>query len=97
MPKGKKFDAAEKHFLKQKESLDRTIKLLRKQVQEISADRTHFARRCELLEEENKLLRGECEELRKLHGLLDSDVKALVQKADSVNAVTGLLRMVGTI
>ena len=92
MPRGKKFDAAEKHFLKQKEVLDRTIRDLRQQLQAMTKDRDHFARRSQQLAEEVELLKRRNDELQKLHGLSDSDVKELLKKAESVNAVTGILR-----
>ena len=97
MPKGKKFDAAEKHFLKQKEGLDRTIRQLRQDLENMTTDRNRFQRRYALAQEELDILKRKNEELMKLHGLSDSDVRPLIQKADSVNAVTGLLRMAGTI
>lgn len=96
MPKGKKYTAAEKHFLEQKATLDKTIKFLRQEVQTITTDRNHFARRCEELEKENALLKQRCDELQKLHGLSDSDVRELIKKAESMNCVTGLFRMAST-
>ena len=58
----------------------------------MTKDRDHFARRSQQLAEEVELLKRRNDELQKLHGLSDSDVKELLKKAESVNAVTGILR-----
>lgn len=87
MPRGKKFDAAEKHFLKQKEVLDRTIKGLRQELQAMTEDRNRFARRYESEKQAREELQKRYDAIKETEGLSESDVRALVKKADSINAI----------
>lgn len=97
MPKGKKFDAAEAHFLKQKEKLDKQIKELRAQLHTAIDDRNRFSHRWELAMAENDELKKQIEALQKLHGLSQKDVQALVRSTESVNTVTELLKLGGVL
>lgn len=92
MPKGKKYDAAEKHFLKQKEVLDRTIRQLREQVATMATAKMADDAKIGRLEDENAKLKQANAALQKTAGLTDSEVRSLVKNAESMNVVSGLLR-----
>ena len=93
MPKGKKFDAAEKHFMKQKDSLDRTIKALQKDLQDMTEDRNRISRSYERELKENELLKERIQALeavlKETQGLSESDIRTLVKKAEAVATVAG--------
>lgn len=93
MPKGKKFEAAEKHFLKQKKELDSTISTQRQLLENAIEDRNRIQNQLAMYQKECELLRKENAELKKLKGLSDSDVRTLIKKADSINAAASLLKM----
>ena len=93
MPRGKKFEAAEKHFLKQKKELDSTIRTQRQLLENAIEARNRIQNQLAMYQKECALLRKENEELKKLKGLSDSDVRTLIKKADSINAVDSLLKM----
>ena len=94
MPKGKKFDAAEKHFLKQKENLDRIIRGLRTEVQTQDKEIKRLARLLELERNENLHLQLKNQALQETAGLTDSEVRTLVKKAEALNAIGGVMAAV---
>ena len=90
MPKGKKFDAAEKHFLSQKEKLDRTIRDLRSALERCTKEKKELSRQLELERRENSYLRQKLEVLESTAGLTRSEVRDLVNRAQSLNAIAGV-------
>lgn len=95
MPRGKKYDAAEKHFLKQKEVLDKRCLSLSKQCAEYGREVRELSKQLKGVQAENEKLRRELDALKELHGLSDSDVRTLIRQAEDRNMVTGMLKHLG--
>lgn len=95
MPRGKKYDAAEKHFLKQKEVLDKRCLALSKQCAEYGKEVRELSKQLKDAQAENERLRAGLDALKELHGLSDSDVRTLIRQAESRNMVTGMLKHLG--
>ena len=91
MAKGKKYEAAEKHFLKEEAKLKRQIK----EAKDVSA---RLAEECKLLMAENERLKAEAKKLRqanaelmKTANLSEAEVQELVKRSEALTMLTGLL------
>lgn len=91
MPRGKKYDAAEKHFsgelarlLKKIKSQQENIFLLEVKTRELEQRLAQFQAKNDALTAENKML-------RKMAPLSDADVRVMVENAKVLNSVTSLL------
>lgn len=98
--KGKKYTAAERHFLEQKERLDKANKHLRDSLEQAQAQLQVKTKEAEALRKENQELSKENQELRQrleylqnLHGLSSADVRAAVEKDRTLAETCRLLRM----
>lgn len=80
MAKGKKFDAAEKHFAKERERLDKEIKYLKQQLENAHRDTRLFRSRLELYERENEELKNWIERLLEYTELSKDDIKQACEK-----------------
>lgn len=91
MPKGKKFDAAEKHF--EKKCIE-----WRKQVREIERSNKEYKEKYLLMFEElekikmeNEKLKQENEEIMKLKDMTKEDVRTLIKAKESVNRLDSMM------
>lgn len=78
--KGKKFDAAEKHFEKKRVALEKQIKELREQLENAHRDTRLFRTRLEFCERENEELKQWIERLLEYTELSKEDIKAACEK-----------------
>lgn len=95
MPKGKKFDAAEKHFAKEREKLNKEIKDLKQQVENAHRDTYHFKAQAEFLERENEELKNWIERLLEYTELSKEDIKAACEKDKSMGEAVKWLTKFG--
>lgn len=95
MPRGKKYNAAEKHFLKQKEALDKQL-LASRNLCGIYDSKIRRLEK-ELAEAKGEITRltQENDTLKELHGLSQSDVRELIRKAEGINAIHGVFKFMG--
>ena len=80
MSKGKKFDAAEKHFAKERERLNKQIKSLEEQLANAHRDTNLFRSRAEFYERENEELKNWVERLLEYTELSKEDIKQACEK-----------------
>lgn len=80
MSKGKKFDAAEKHFEKKRVQYEKRIKELKQQLEYAHRDTRLFRSRSEFLERENEELKNWIERLLEYTELSKEDIKAACEK-----------------
>lgn len=80
MAKGKKFDAAEKHFTKERERLTKQIKDLSEQLENAHRDTRLFRSRAEFYERENAELKNWVERLLEYTELSKEDIKQACEK-----------------
>mgnify|MGYP003288453041 CR=1 FL=1 len=78
--KGKKFDAAEKHFEKKRVAYEKQIKELKEQLERAHRDTNHFRSRAEFYERENDELKHWIERLLEYTELTKEDIKAACEK-----------------
>ncbi len=90
MAKGKKFDAAEKHF--EKKCVE-----WRKQIRELEQSNKDYTKRIfdlcdemEKLQMENEGLRQQNEALMELKDMSKEDVRTLIKSKESVNRLSGM-------
>ena len=91
MAKGKKFDAAEKHF--EKKCVE-----WRKQIRELEQSNKDYAKKLfglcheiEKLQMENEGLRQQNEALMELKDMSKEDVRTLIKSKESVNRLSGMM------
>lgn len=92
MPKGKKFNAAEKHFANEQARLWKRIKGLEDHIFLLERENQKLKNELFQLQEENNAFAAENKVLRQMTPLSNDDVKELVQRARSMNMVTSLLK-----
>ena len=80
MAKGKKFDAAEKHFEKKRVQYEKRIKDLNQQLENAHRDTRYFRSRYEFLQRENEELKNWIERLLEYTELSQEDIKAACEK-----------------
>ena len=95
MPKGKKFDAAEKHFAKEREKQNKEIKSLREQLENAHRDTRLFRSRAEFYERKTEELENWVERLLEYTELSKEDIKAACEKDKSMGEALKWLRMFG--
>ena len=78
--RGKKFDAAEKHFLKKQEIYERKIRYLENQIKELSDKNEEQKDYIDRLELTNKELREMLNQLLEYTKVSEADVKRYVKK-----------------
>lgn len=91
MPKGKKFDAAQKHFQEKEQRLNRMMRAYEHQANEATAKAEALQSENEQLRMENAKLTMINQQLQELHNLSDADIKALLDRAHSLNTLTSLM------
>lgn len=88
MEHGKKFNAAEKHFLKQKEKLDKELKLARAARDAAEATANKAVEEADTLRRENEQLRAQMDKLREAVNMSPEDFQAYLKTtADSASAI----------
>ena len=80
MAKGKKFDAAEKHFEKKRVQYEKRIKDLNQQLENAHRDTRHFRSQYEFLQRENEELKNWIERLLEYTELSKEDIIAACEK-----------------
>lgn len=80
MAKGKKFDAAEKHFEKKRVQYEKRIKDLNLQLENAHRDTRYFRSQYEFLQRENEELKNWIERLLEYTELSKEDIKAACEK-----------------
>lgn len=78
--KGKKFDAAEKHFEKKRIKLENEIKSLKTQLDSAHRDTNHYRSLYEITARENEELKEWIERLLEYTELSKEDIKAACEK-----------------
>lgn len=78
--RGKKFDAAEKHFEKKRIKYEAEIKSLKSQVENAHRDTRHFRSLYEITARENEELKEWIERLLEYTELSKDDIKAVCEK-----------------
>lgn len=91
MPKGKKFYAAEKHFIKKEEKLRKEIKELQSKMCELSEKNQELEKALTNANEQLDLLRRENSTLKETSSLSEVELKALIEKVDREKQVETLL------
>lgn len=80
MPKGKKFDAAEKHFKKKEEEYQRRIKELENTIKQLKINMHHLGTEAALVKSENDLLKDWVERLLAYTELPKEDIRAVCEQ-----------------
>lgn len=97
MPKGKKFNAAEKHFLKKEETLRREIKDLQEILRNTQQTLERTLAMQSRLIAENASLKQERDQLLGLQGLSSEEIRQLIKdehcKAESFSAINTLCKI----
>ena len=92
MAKGKKFDAAEKHFEKQCVEWRKRIRELEHVNKELHMKLRSLCDEMEKLQKENESLRQQNETLMELKNMSVDDVKTLIESKESINEWSGVLK-----
>lgn len=92
MPKGKKFDAAEKHFMEKKVKLEKELKEARARTIEAveKADRLQIEN--DALRKENEQLKSAAEMFAKANNLSPEDLKALLESSKRQAEFVGMFK-----
>lgn len=97
MGKGKKFNAAEKHFEKKRIQYEKRIKSLEQQLESAHRDTRHFRSKFEFLERENEELKNWVERLLEYTELSEEDIKAACEKDKKAAEALSWLNKFGVI
>lgn len=99
MPRGKKFNAAEKHFKEKEEVYQRKIRHLEEVVSQLQTDMNRLAGENGRLLAENDSLNGWVERLLTYTELSKDDIKAVCEqdkkRGEALSAFTGMMKMFG--
>lgn len=95
MLKGKKFDAAEKHFEKQKIEWRRKIRDLETQLQEALTKLYRLTETVQKLEQENERLKQTNQQLMKLKNVTDEEVQQMVKISSLAGNLNSAFTAVG--
>lgn len=93
MPKGKKFDAAEKHFKEKERRLNRLIDVHSNAAKEAYAQIDKLKAENEALKKEMEEVKAINEQLKQLHNLSDDDIKTLLQRSRSLNTFSAMMNI----
>lgn len=100
MPKGKKFDAAEKHFEKKRQEYENTIKRLNNTLKESRAETIKYKTAYENVIGENEQLKAWIERLLEYTELSIEDIKEACEKdkqmGEAAKMLTGLMKFTGS-
>jgi hypothetical protein len=94
MPKGKKFDAAEKHFEKERLRLNRENNSLRKLLSELIKKNRDLSERVDSLEDENRRLNDWVERLLEFTEMSKEDIKKVVEHEKSTGGLIDILKSI---
>lgn len=94
MPKGKKFDAAEKHFKEKERKLKHLIDVHSNAAKEAYAQIDALKAENEALKKEMEEVKSINEQLKQLHNLSDDDIKALLQRSRSLNTFSEMMHTI---
>ena len=92
MAKGKKFDAAKKHFEKQCVEWRKRIRELEHVNKELHMKLRSLCDEMEKLQKENESLRQQNETLMELKDMSADDVKTLIKSKESINNLSGMIK-----
>ena len=92
MPKGKKFDAAEKHFEKQRVEWRQKIRVLEVQLQEEMARTCQLVKEIQELKKENEQLKQANQQLMKLKDLTPEQLHDLEENSKLAGTLNVFLR-----
>ena len=90
--KGKKFDAAEKHFLKKEEVYRKKISALEKEVAEKSKLLADVEEKVQNLESENEQMKDWVDRLLKYTELSQADIKKVCEKDKAIASLLEVLK-----
>lgn len=94
MPKGKKFDAAEKHFHKKEQELRKRIKFLENVIDQMNKEWNKLQLEYRQLKKENEKLTEVINQLMKTQNLSEEDVQALLAHTKHLNKVYEVMEAV---
>lgn len=95
MAKGKKFDAAEKHFEKKCVEWRKQIRELEQHNKENHKRIFDLCDEIEKLQMENKRLREQNETIMELKDMSKEDIRTLIKSKESVNQLSSLMNFMG--
>lgn len=87
MPKGKKFDAAEKHFYEKEQKLRQRIKFLDGVINQMNEERNILQKANKQLKLDNEKLAEANSQLMKIQNLSEEDVQELLAHTKHLNKV----------
>jgi predicted nuclease with TOPRIM domain len=89
--KGKKFDAAEKHFQEKELKLRREMRQIAERMTEVSSINSQFAAKNKVLEKENAEIKERYRKLLEYSKLSESDITAALKRDKAVTQLAGLV------
>lgn len=89
--RGKKFTAAEKHFLEKEMKLRKFIKQLEESKTNAESKSIELERQNKALQSEVERLTAENEKFKEISGLSEKDLKLLIDSAKNAKMIRGLL------
>ena len=95
MPRGKKFDAAEKHFEKKKTQLEKEVKYYQSENSRLNKENETLKLCNGLLRDENDRLNQWVERLLEYTELSKEDIKEACEKDKHIGSVLGAVRAIG--
>ncbi len=96
MPKGKKFDAAEKHFYEKEQKLRQRIKFLDGVINQMNEEWNILQKENKQLKLDNEKLTEANSQLMKIQNLSEEDVQALLVRAKHLNEVYEIIEAINT-
>ena len=93
MPKGKKFDAAEKHFQEKEKQYQNQIKSLNEYIKKNSINKNNYEEQVHNLQSENEQLKAWIGRLLQYTELSKDDIKQACEKDKKIAEMLGLLNM----
>jgi len=94
MPRGKKFDAAEKHFEKQRIEWRQKTRDLETQLREASTKNSELIKIVQELKQENEQLKQSNKQLRKLNNVTEEEVRPMVKMSSSAGNLNSAFSLV---
>lgn len=95
MAKGKKYNAAEKHFMEIEARLQKSITFYRERLSEVSKENDQIRAENEELREDNRRLNAVTQQLKTLLGLSDSEIKEMVHRNETLSNLAQILKYTG--
>lgn len=93
MPKGKKFNAAEKHFQEKEKQYQNQIKALNEHIKQNAVDKNNYDEQIHNLQSENEQLKTWIERLLEYTELDADDIKKACKKDKRMTDTLGFLNM----